>query len=289
MTWFAFAILTAFSVALHDTWVKKWFSSLSAYEMFAIPLLYSLPLAAVTLLFVEVPSLDPVFFWAFCISLPFNAVPFFLYIRAIQISPLSLTVPYLAFTPVFMIGTGWLVLGELPDAWGIGGIAVVCLGSYVLNIDPENPSLLAPFRAVLTETGSWLMVIVSFIFSISAVFGKLAIVHSSALFFQMSFFVVLNLLILGLFAAMGKIRVAVFARYPVKGLVAGVLFYGHIFFHGFGISMTKAAYMVSVKRLSIVFGVIFGGLVFREENFPVRLLGAVLMFSGAVVILLKAG
>ncbi|MEZ4551110.1 MAG: hypothetical protein R2860_06745 [Desulfobacterales bacterium] len=53
--------------------------------------------------------------------------------------------------------------------------------------------------------------------------------------------------------------------------------------------MTKAAYMVSVKRLSIVFGVIFGGLVFREENFPMRLLGAVLMFSGAVVILLKAG
>ncbi len=289
MTWFAFAILTALSVALHDTWVKKWFSHLSAYEMFAFPLLYSLPLAAVTLLFVETPPLDRVFGLAFLVSLPFNAVPFFLYIKAIQISPLSLTVPYLAFTPVFMIATGWLVLGELPDIWGIGGISVVCLGSYVLNIDPENPSLLAPFRAVFTETGSWLMVIVAFIFSISAVLGKLAIVHSSALFFQMAFFVVLNLMILGLFAAMGKIRPAVFFRYPVKGLVAGVLFYGHIFFHGFGISMTKAAYMVSVKRLSIVFGVIFGGLVFREENFVMRLLGAMLMFSGAVVILLKAG
>jgi drug/metabolite transporter (DMT)-like permease len=142
---------------------------------------------------------------------------------------------------------------------------------------------------VFNETGSWMMLIVSFIFSISAVLGKLAILHSSVMFFQMSFFVVLNLLILGLFLAMGKIRPAVFARYPVKGLVAGVLFYGHIFFHGFGISMTKAAYMVSVKRLSIVFGVIFGALVFREENFLMRFLGAVLMFSGAVVILLKAG
>ena len=93
MTWFVFAILTAFFVALHDTWVKKWFSHLSAYEMFAFLLFYSLPMAAVTLLFVDVPPLDPVFFWAFCISLPFNAVPFFLYIKAIQVSPLSLTVP----------------------------------------------------------------------------------------------------------------------------------------------------------------------------------------------------
>jgi len=72
-------------------------------------------------------------------------------------------------------------------------------------------------------------------------------------------------------------------------VVAGVLLYCHIFFHGYGISMTKAAYMMSIKRLSIVFGVIFGGLVFHEENFQMRLLGAMLMFSGAVVILLMAG
>jgi len=78
-------------------------------------------------------------------------------------------------------------------------------------------------------------------------------------------------------------------RYPVKGLVAGLLFYSHIFFHGYGISMTKAAYMVSVKRLSIVFGVIFGALVFGEDNFWMRLFGALLMFSGAVAIVLMAG
>jgi drug/metabolite transporter (DMT)-like permease len=144
-------------------------------------------------------------------------------------------------------------------------------------------------RAVFKETGSWMMLIVSFVFSISAVLGKVAILHSSVLFFQMSFFAVLNLMIIVVFLLFGKIRLKTFVAYPVKGMVAGVLFYCHIIFHGYGIAMTKAAYMMSIKRLSIVFGVIFGGLVFHEENFLMRFLGAMLMFAGAVVILLMAG
>jgi len=288
MTWFMFAFLTALSVAVHDTWVKKWFSHLTAYEMFVFPLLYSLPLTVISLLFIDIPPLDRVFYITFLISLPFNAVPFFMYIKAIKISPLSLTVPYLAFTPVFIIGTGFLMLNEVPDIWGISGIASVCIGSYVLNIDPKNRSFLEPLRAVFKETGSWMMLIVSFVFSISAVLGKLAILHSSVMFFQMSFFVVLNLLIIIVFLLLGKIRLKTFVAYPVKGMVAGVLLYCHIFFHGFGISMTKAAYMMSIKRLSIVFSVILGGLVFHEQNIRMRFFGAMLMFFGAVLILLMA-
>ena len=288
MTWFSFAFLTALFVAVHDTWVKKWFSHLTAYEMFVFPLFYSLPLIAISLFFISVPPLDRVFYITFLISLPLTAVAFFMYIKAIKISPLSLTVPYLAFTPVFMIGTGFLMLNEMPDIWGIAGISAVCIGSYVLNIDPQSRSFIDPLRAVFRETGSWMMLIVSFIFSISAVLGKLAILHSSVLFFQMSFFAVLNLLIIIIFLVIRKIRLKTFVEQPVKGMVAGVLLYCHILFHGYGISMTKAAYMMSVKRLSIVFGVISGGLVFHEENFLMRFLGAMLMFSGAVVILLMA-
>lgn len=75
---------------------------------------------------------------------------------------------------------------------------------------------------------------------------------------------------------------------PAKGIVAGMLLFLHNLFHGFGISMVKAAHMISVKRLSIVLGVIFGGTVFHEPNFRVRLFGALLMFSEAAGIVLMA-
>ena len=42
--------------------------------------------------------------------------------------------------------------------------------------------------------------------------------------------------------------------------------------------------MVSVKRLSILFGVIYGVMLFRETNIKERLLGATVMVSGIVMI-----
>lgn len=289
MTWFFLSLLTALAAASQDAWVKKWFSCFNAYEMFVFPLLYALPLTTAALFFIPVPPLDAVFFWSFIVSLPLNAVPFILYMKAIRTSPLSLTVPYLAFTPVFMIGTGLVFLGEIPDRWGIFGILAVCAGSYVLHLDIGRHSVFAPFKAMFKEKGSGIMLLVAFIFSFSSVIGKVAIVHSSVMFFQMSFFAVLSVLLAVVFSLSGSIRLKRALDFPVRGAVAGLLLFVHILCHGFAISMTKAVYMISIKRLSVVFGVIYGGLFFNEENIPVRLAGTLIMFSGAALILFKAG
>ena len=187
MTWFLLSLVTALAVASCDTGVKKWFSHLTPYEMTLLPLLYGLPPIAVALFLVETPALDRAFYVLFAVSIPLTMVPMVLYMKAIKISPMSLTVPYLAFTPVFIIGTGYLFLGEQVDKWGMAGIVTVCAGGYVLNISDQDRSVLDPLLAVFKETGSWLMLIVSFIFSLSSVIGKMAIMHSSPLFFQTSF------------------------------------------------------------------------------------------------------
>ena len=52
------------------------------------------------------------------------------------------------------------------------------------------------------------------------------------------------------------------------------------------ISMVEAVYMISVKRMSVVFAVIYGWLLFKETDIKSRMLGAVLMFLGIGVITL---
>ena len=284
MLWFILSLLTALAVATHDAWVKKFFSGLSTYEMLAYPLLYSLPLLVVVIPFIPVPALDIVFLRAFLISLPINGIGFFLHIRAIQGSPLSLTLPYLSFTPVFMILTGYIVLDEVPNAWGIVGIIVICAGGYILNLEPEKRSVFAPLRAVSRETGSWLMLIVAFAYSLGAVFGKQAIMHSSPLFFSITFFVIMNFLLVAGFRICGKIKLQTFKARKQKGIVAGILFFAHVLLHAFAISLIKAAYMISVKRFSVVLGLIYGGVIFKEKNIAVRTIGALLMVAGAVLI-----
>ena len=172
MTWFALSLVTALAVASCDACLKKWFSHLNAVEMTLLPLVYSLPVMLISLPWIDIPPLDYAFYVLFAVSMPLTMIPMILYMKAIKTSPMSLTVPYLAFTPVFIIGTGYLFLGEQVDRWGVTGILTVCAGGYVLNINARDRSLFDPLLAVFKETGSWLMLIVSFIFSLSAVVGK---------------------------------------------------------------------------------------------------------------------
>lgn len=57
--------------------------------------------------------------------------------------------------------------------------------------------------------------------------------------------------------------------------------------HAFAISLIKAAYMISVKRLSVIIGLIYGGVIFKEKNLAIRTTGTLLMVVGAVLITLK--
>jgi len=284
MLWLILSLLTALAVASQDAWVKKHFSHLTAYDMLAFPLLFSLPLFVFTLPFVPVPQLDKIFYWSFLISLPVNFVSFYIYMKAIRVSPLSLTLPYLAFTPVFMIFTGYVFLGEMPNQWGLTGIGVICVGGYVLNLASGMRSIFEPLKAIFKETGSWLMLIVALIFSFGAVIGKKAIMHSSPLFFTMTFFAVLSFITVLALLILGKIRLSTFRDDWAKGMAAGVLFFIHCLAHGLAISMVKASYMISVKRLSALIGIIYGRLFFKEKYIAVRFAGAGLMVAGAVLI-----
>jgi drug/metabolite transporter (DMT)-like permease len=287
MDWILPALLTALLTASQDAWVKRCFSGLSMYDMLAFPMAYSLPLFCLVLPQVSVPALDRTFAVYFVAGIPVNLIGFLMHMRAIQVSPLSLSLPYLAFTPVFIFLTGYIILGEVANGWGVFGVCIIVAGAYVLNIDPEVYSPLSPFIAFGREKGSMLMLLTAFIYSFGAVVGKKAIQHASVMFFTTSFFIVFNLVCLGGMLIFGKIRLSRLARFPLQGAVAGALLFGHALCHGWAISMTKAVYMIAVKRLSILFGVIYGGLFFNERHLLYRLIGTGLMVAGSAVVTLK--
>jgi len=286
MLWLILSLLTALSASSQDAWVKKFFSHLSPYEMLSYPLVYSTPMFLIMLPFIPVPRLDAIFFWCVLAGIPINGVAFMLHMKAIRISPLSLTVPYLAFTPAFIIVTGYLFLDEMPNMWGIFGIMIICAGSYILNIEPGKWRPLEPFKAVFRETGSWLMLITAFLYSFGAVIGKKGILHSSPLFFTAFFFGAFNMVLLLFFWMLRKISSETFREPHIKGAIAGGLLILHVLFHCWAVSLTKTAYMISVKRLSILFSVIYGKFVFKEANMICRFSGALLMLAGTVIITL---
>lgn len=286
MLWFILAIATALCVATGDALTKKFFGRFSPYDMAIASSIYSLPFLIVYIFFIPIPQLDTVFWWIACILIPLDTFAFYLYMKAIKLSPLSLSIPFLSFTPVFMILTGFIVLGEVPNSWGIIGIGFVVAGSYLLNVTQVKYGYFAPFRAILREPGSILMLVVAFIYSFLAVLGKKAIQHSSPLFFGFFFLAALDITTLIFFPFLEKIRWRDILKVPVKGLSVGLMLFLHALFHCLAINMIEAVYMIAVKRMSILFSVVYGWILFKESDISARMLGALFMFAGVVFIIL---
>lgn len=286
MLWFILAFATAFCVATGDALIKKFFGRFSPYEMAIVISLYSLPFLLITFPLITIPKLDNVFWLTVLILVPVDIFALYLYMKAIKLSPLSLSIPFLSFTPVFMILTGFLILDEIPNVWGVCGISFVVAGTYALYSSKIKYGFLAPFRAIRKEPGSWLMLVVALLYSVLAVLGKKAIQHSSPIFFGFFFLASINIIILILFPLLSRIKWNALFKMPGKGLCVGFILYLHILLHVLAISMVEAVYMISVKRMSIIFAVIYGWLLFKETDIKSRMLGVILMFLGIGVITL---
>ncbi len=285
MDWLFFSLISAVSLATADAITKKYFSDSSAYEMGLVRLLSALPFLVLSLIFIPWVKPDRVFFLCILVGLPLEATAFFCYMKAIKSSPLSLSLPFLAFTPGFVILTGWLVLGEEITAAGFWGIAFIVMGSYVLNLSKVTSGLLEPFRAIVREPGSRLMLLVSFIYAFTSVIGKLAILHSNPYVFGALYNIALTSLMIALIPFSREADpVKGFMKKPLAGVILGATVSLSIFSHFIAISKIQAAYMISVKRTSLLFGVLYGAWLFREEKITERLTGAVIMLIGVFLI-----
>jgi drug/metabolite transporter (DMT)-like permease len=283
--WFLLSLLAALGLATADALTKRFFSDLTPYRMGVVRILSTAPWMALALFFLPSAVPDRTFWLAIAAALPLEIFAFFLYMRALKLSPLSLSLPFLAFTPVFMILTGHLILGETIGLGGVVGILLIVLGAYVLNLSKMKSGLLGPIRAVMSEPGSWIMLLVSFIYSLTAPIGKVAILHSNPWFFAAVYNLALSVVIVSLWpAAAGGAGVrGIFSR-PGPMLLIGLMAAMENFAHMMAIAQVEAAYMIAVKRLSLLFGVLYGAWWFGEQNIRERLAGAAIMILGVFLI-----
>lgn len=281
--WVFYALLAAFTLATADAISKKAMGRTDELVIAWVRQGYSLPFLSISFLFINIPHLDRTFWLSLLFLVPMEVTAIILYVKAIKISPLSLTIPFMALSPVFIIFTAFLMLGELPDRSGFVGIFLIVAGAYILNVRATKEGFLGPLKAIKREKGSVLMIIVALIYSVTSTIGKIAIQHSSPVFFGAFY----PLILTGVFSIIllttkGKIQ-KVFSR-PLIFLCIGFFIAVMVLSHFTAISMADVAYMISVKRTSLIFSVIYGWLFFGEKHTGERLTGSVLMVTGVVLI-----
>ena len=185
--WLALGLGAALGDSGADVLTKRYFAQLPPYGMALVRLLGAVPFLALVALGLSQPELTQPFWLIVAAMLPLEVLATLLYMRALRLCHLSLCVPFLAFTPVFLIFTGWLVLGERLNRWGVAGTLMIALGCYVLGLGADGQGktgVLAPLKALAKEPGARLMLMVAAIYSLTAALYKSAILHSGAPLFR---------------------------------------------------------------------------------------------------------
>lgn len=286
--WVLFALFCAFSLATSDALTKKALKLHNEYLIAWLRLGFSLPLLIIAFILIPIPQVKKEFYLILFISLPFEIAALVLYIKALKISPLSLTLPFLSLTPLFLVIISYIMLGESVSFVGAIGIILIVIGSYVLNIKEFKKGIFEPFIAISREKGSIYMILVAFIFSITASLGKMGIESSSPIFFGAIYFflIVIAFTPIALYKAkdsLSQLNGAILRM----ALLPGIFYSLMIITHFIALSLTNVAYMISVKRLSLLIGIIYGYYLFKESDIKERFLGAILMLTGFILIVIS--
>ena len=97
-----------------------------------------------------------------------------MFIKAVQLSPLSLVIPMLSFTPVFAVITSAIVLGEWPNIRQMLGILVIVSGALSLGWAGDSVG-----HRGWHEPGVWMVLIVSLCWAATLTFDKVALSYAS--------------------------------------------------------------------------------------------------------------
>lgn len=284
MTWLILGIFTAFFEAVKDVFSKQNLKKSDEYVVAWSLAFFSVIFLIPWVIYTGIPALNTQFWISLLIGGSINAVTTLLYIKAIKVSDLSLTVPLVALTPLFMLLTSPLIVGEYPKFFDYIGILLIVIGSYLLNIKEKSQGYLAPFKALLNEPGPKFMLIVAFLWSITSNFDKIGVKNSSPIFWLFSLFGTMSILLLPiLLHKTPNPGTKILKQLPMLATMG--------FFNAIGVlcqmqalTLTLVVQVIAIKRTSVLMGVLFGHFIFKEKDIQQRLLGAGIMILGVFFI-----
>lgn len=289
MTWFLYAILTAFFDSLKVVFGKHSLNKLDIYLAGWAWRFFAIVILGPVLLFLPLPDFQPGFWWAVLISGSINLIVTPMYMRAIQTSDLSLVMPLITFTPLFLLITSPLILGEFPSLMGLGGMVLIVLGAYTLNLNRIKEGFWQPILALGKEKGPRLMLLVAFLWSISSNVDKIGMEASSPVHYAggLIAFLVIGLTPVVLWRSPTPVTKTKkhFLPLALLGICSGLV----LVFQMLAMELTLVAYVISIKRASVGLSVIWGYLIFGEKHLKNRLPAVLLMLAGVVLITLGNG
>ena len=282
---FSLIVISAVMHALWNLLVKRsryktafiWWMFVASGTLFTL----SLPLAPGLFTWPELETLAMITVGAVCFVLYhlFNG-------RAYQGGDLSIVYPLSQTSMIWVPLWGIILLGERLSLIGVCGILLVLLGVYSMQLQRLSLlELLRPFRDLRSPTVRAALT-AGFIYSIGSIAEKNGVRNYSPYYFTY-LLVLIMLFLMTMNVSRSRYRHQIGEELREHWgliLVSGPVMMASFLTFRYGLNLSPVSYAVPVRQVSIMVGVLIGILILGESFGRIRLISALLIFVGAVVI-----
>lgn len=231
-------------------------------------------------------ELSPSFWFYSVVAGIFGATGNGFLVKALQGGDLSILGPINSYKSVVGIVFGIFLLGEIPNIWGVVGVGLIIGGSYFVLDTMEGHFSFALFKNAEIRFRIWAMILTA----IEAIFIKKVILFSSTTisfvmwcwFGALFSFILLFVFRVPIKKEFAQLRKVHLPKYMYLIVCAGVMQYttNYVFDH------MNVGYALALFQLSTIVSIFLGYRIFQERDILKKMLGAIIMVAGSVLIIM---
>lgn len=293
--WIALALLSAFAAAASALVLKRAVHTGGALEStIAFRVVAGLLLAALLVATEPLPALTPAFWRAAGLVMAPEVGGMVLFALALREGDLSHVQPLVGALPLFVMGWGFLVLGEVPTPVAAAGVLAIVGGVYAVGLRP-GASALEPLQALARMPAGWYAIGAAACWSVATVVHKIGIAQVGPIAWGVTL-TLGSAFTLWLVRAMPALRRQEAAPRPPASaawlrlvLGAGALFaVQQVGLHR-ALGAAQASYVAALTSTSSLLAAVLGIVLLGERGAAsARILAALLVTAGGVLIALGA-
>ena len=206
--------------------------------------------------------------------------------RAYELGDLSVVYPLARSSPLFLFVLAVVFLGEEVSLWGVAGILLVVLGVYMIHLEGFSVGeFLRPIKSLRGQASQFAL-LTALCTSIYSLVDKLGVtaVAPLAYAFWLDVFVIAFLTPVVVWKWGWGAVAAEWRGSSVKVVISGFLMrFGYILVL-LAMALAQVSYILAVRQLSVVLGVVFGVGLLGEKYGKVRLLSSIIIFTGVLIL-----
>jgi len=215
-----------------------------------------------------------------------NAFGFYFYSKAIKNTEVSIAVPILSLSPVLVIPSSYIIMGEILPLKGILGVFVTTIGLIILSYSKDKDP---DFKKFISDKGVRYALITLLIWSIVASLDKKTLKLSSPLSYP--FFAVTMITIFLFLSKLNRpdgassYRSIFDKKYLLLFFVAGIIHSGLFLSHMLALNSSYVSYLIAIKRSGMLLTIILGYIVFKEKKPGLKLISAIIILFGIYLLI----